>query len=130
MKEKYYSEELVKDVRYRKEYLDGVESFLGAEQKNAEARREQFIRLDGYAAEQEFYRKEFVNMLGFPLHLKRETPVLAEKTFVATDKNVQIYRMQLVFWNKIKFYGLYFEQTEKNENTPFCTGLHGGEGTP
>ena len=130
MEEKYYSEKIEKDVRYRKDYLDGLESFLSAEQKNAQARREKFFDLNAYQTEQENYREAFADMLGFPLNLKRETPVLQEKTFVVKDKNVNIYRMQLLFWNQVKFYGLYFEQAEKDENTPFCIGLHGGEGTP
>ena len=130
MEKKYYSEEVEKDTRYRAEYLETVESFLNAAKLEAEAAREAGICLETYAAEQETYRKEYVEMLGFPLGLKREMPKLLEKTFVARDKNVEIYRMQLLHFGGIKQYGLYFKQVENAKNAPFLLGFHGGGGTP
>lgn len=130
MEHKYYAEEIEKDTRYRQEYVDGVEKFLAVEKEKAEIIREKNVDFASYPTAQDGYRKGYAEMLGFPLNLPRETPILSEKTFVAQDKNVQIYRMQLSFASGIKFYGLYFEQINANENTPFMIGLHGGEGTP
>lgn len=130
MNNKYYTEPIEKNTRYRNEYLKGIESFLQREKVNAETRRAEFIQLETYRTEQENYRNRFAEMLGFPLNLKRETPVLSEMTFVAKNNNVNISRMQLIALNGIKLYGIYFEQVNTDNNTPFIIGLHGGSGTP
>ena len=45
------------------------------------------------------------------------------------DGNVNIYRIQLLFFGTLKFYGLFFEQTENKENAPFIIAQHGGGDT-
>ena len=57
-------------------------------------------------------------------------PTLVEKTLITQDGNVNIYRLQFLFWDRIKVYALYFEQLNADMGTPFVSGLHGGEGTP
>ena len=49
---------------------------------------------------------------------------------VGQDCNVNIYRLQFLFWDCSKVYALYFEQLNADMDTPFTIGLHGGEGTP
>jgi len=127
---KYYSEELEKDTRYRKEYETGIEAFLQKQKELVKANRDAFISPEKYKNAPEEYREKFLQMLGFPLTQERELPTLSEKTFVASDKNVNIYRMQLTFFGFLKFYGMYFEQKEQTDQTPFILGIHGGAGTP
>lgn len=130
MEKKYYSEEIEKNTRYREEYLSGINAFLRQEKGAAEERRRAFANPENYKKAQAEYRESFIKMLGFPLTVKAETPTLLEKTFVARDGKVNIYRMQFLFWGCVKTYGLYFEQYDKRAETPFVLGLHGGEGTP
>lgn len=125
----YYSETIEKNTKYRADYLDGINDFLSDEKAKAEEERKAFITPEKYAENPEYYRAKFVETLGFPLTKKREMPT-AEKTFVAKDGNVNIYRMQFTFFGKLKTYGLYFEQTENAKNAPFIFGFHGGAGTP
>ena len=126
----YYSEPIEKNTRYRAEYEESIAHFLEAEKVIARKQREDFISPKLYKANTEKYRQLLIEQLGFPLQSKNETPHLIEKTFVANDKNVNIYRMQFGFTNGIKGYGIYFEQVERSRNTPFIIGLHGGAGTP
>ena len=126
----YYKEEIVKDTRYRKEYVEGMNDFLNEKKIQADEARASFISPEKYFSQTEYYRGELLKMLGYPLTEPIEAPKCCEKTFVTKDGNVNIYRMQLEFFGKIKFYGIYFEQTDKHEEKPFLIGLHGGTGTP
>lgn len=130
MEKTYYAEPIEKDTYYRKEYLRGINEFLQKEKTLAVDRRKTFFTPQNYKNEQERYREDFVKMLGFPLNREREVPTLAKKTFIMQDGNVNIYRMQFVFWESVKVYGIYFEQCYADKSTPFIIGLHGGEGTP
>ena len=127
---KYYTENIEKDTRYRREYEQSLVSFLECEKKNATKRRHAFFTPEKCKKEQGKYRAQFVEMLGFPLDKESVMPALHEKQFVIKDNNVNIYRMQFLFWGSVKVYALYFEQVELSAEAPFVIGLHGGEGTP
>ena len=127
---KYYTEKIEKDTRYRKEYGKSIADFLEQEKEKATKRRFAFFTPERCKVEQEKYRQQFAEMLGFPLSLERVTPNLLEKQFVAQDGNINIYRMQFLFWDTVKVYAMYFEQLNADRDTPFVVGLHGGEGTP
>ena len=126
----YYSESIERDARVREEYLNGIQDFLEKKRQKARTQRKSFISPNQYQANPEKYRQKLKEMLGFPLQEEQEIPTLAQKILVAQDKNVKIYRMQFVFWNTVKFYGLYFEQTKYAEKSPFILAFHGGGGTP
>lgn len=126
---RYYKEEIEKDTRYRKEYKDGIAEFLKQEHEKATQRRLAFFTPEKYKANQDEYRKQFIELLGFPLTTERVMPRLIEKQFVAKDGNVNIYRIQFLFWDTVKVYALYFEQRNENKDAPFVIGLHGGDGT-
>ena len=127
---KYYTEEIEKDTRYRAEYAQSIAEFLEQEKQKAANRRYAFFTPEQCKAEQEVYRQKFTKMLGFPLTAERSTPILLEKEFITQDGNVNLYRMQFLFWGTVKVYVLYFEQLNADMGTPFVVGLHGGEGTP
>lgn len=127
---KYYSEEIVKNTVERKEYLETLNAFLQKAKGEEDKKREAFITPALFKENPDFYRQKYLEMLGFPLTEKQEIPVCIEKKFVATDLNVNIYRMRFEFSFGVKFYGMYFEQTENAKTAPFVLGLHGGEGTP
>lgn len=128
---KYYEEEPIRFSPWREEYQSSLDDFLEQEKANSEKKRRAFITPERYREKPEAYREEFKEFLGFPLvGKKRETPKLFKKEFVVKDGNVNIYRMQLLFFGKLKFYGLYFEQTENKAEKPFVIGLHGGGDSP
>ena len=127
---KYYSEDVVKDTSYRADYIDSINAFLLTEKEMAKPIRQAFITPEKYAKNPEFYREKLVQMLGFPLTERRGKLQLLENTFVARDKNVDIYRMQFLMPFGVKFYGMYFKQIKNTKDTPFIFGFHGGDGTP
>ncbi|MBQ8295122.1 MAG: dienelactone hydrolase family protein [Clostridia bacterium] len=126
MEKKYYTEEVVRFSPWREEYQQSIGEYLESEKEKAEGKRSQFISPEAYKADMGGYRKKLIDMLGYPLNGKRETPELLKKEFVAQDGNVNIYRMQLLFFGKLKFYGIYFEQIKDKESAPFCIVQHGG----
>lgn len=126
MNKKYYTEDVVRFSSWREEYQTSIDEYLQAEKEKSEQARAQFITPKKYKEKSQEYRKKLMNMLGYPLNAKRETPTLLKKEFVAQDGNVNIYRMQFSFFDKVKFYGIYFEQIENKENVPFCIVQHGG----
>ncbi|MBQ7642347.1 MAG: hypothetical protein IJS67_00445, partial [Clostridia bacterium] len=127
---KYYFEEIEKTSSARKNYAKSVEDFLFEKKRTADEARNLFVSPEKYKRDPEKYRKSLIFQLGFPLYEPFGAAELIEKKFVATDKNVNIYRMRFLCLGKIEFYGIYFEQTEKPENSPFVVCFHGGEGTP
>ena len=129
MEKKYYEENVVQFSSWREEYSQSINEYLQGEKEKAERVREKFISPQQYKENPESYREKLIHMLGFPLNGKRETPNLCKKEFVATDGNVNIYRIQLLFFGMLKFYGLFFEQTGNKENAPFIIAQHGGGDT-
>lgn len=130
MEQKYYAEEIQKNTTYRTEYEESVANFLEKEKVNATEQRYKEVTPEAYKAAQANYREKFIDVLGFPLNKEREKPVLVDKVFVTQDGNVNIYRMQFLFWGCVKVYGMYFEQVNAHMVAPFVLGLHGGAGTP
>lgn len=130
MKKKYYSEEIIRDAPYRLEYRDTITAFLEKENEKRKTQRRAFFNPVDYRNNPERFKQLYLDTVGFPLNADCDEKVeLLQKKFVVKDGNVNIYRMQFSLMG-IKFYGLYFEQTENPEEAPFVFGLHGGEGTP
>lgn len=129
MENKYYHEEIVKFSHWREEYQASLFSFLEREKDFAKEAREEYISPRKYKENPEKFREDFTKLLGYPLNMKRQTPALYKKEFVAEDGNVNIYRIQLLFFGEIKFYGIFFEQKENKDSSPFVIALHGGGGS-
>ena len=129
MSQKYYAEEIEQNTRYRTEYQDSIFEFLEKGKSQASKYRFRNFSPEQYAENQEKYREKFIDMLGFPLNKEKTTPSLIEKVFVVQDGNVNIYRLQFLFWGVVKVYAMYFEQLNAYMGTPFVIGLHGGGGT-
>ena len=129
MENQYYHEEIVKFSHWREEYQETLYSFLENEKICRKTEREKYITPSRYKAEPEKYRNDFIDILGFPLNSERKAPTLCKKELVHEDGNVNIYRMQLLFFGKIKFYGIFFEQKTDKEEAPFVIALHGGGGS-
>ena len=128
MEKIYYSEPIERDTCYRQDYVDTTGQWLQRLQQEAAEERSAFMTPEAYAETPEQFRQQFIEMLGFPLNRPVPMPECTV-TFVATDDDVDIYRMQFTFFGELKFYGMYFKQ--KNiQNAPFVVSIHGGEGTP
>lgn len=131
MKKHYgYDEDIVKDTKQRQDYADGVAAFLENGRTAAERERAKFVTPEKMCADREKYRREYIKMLGYPLvGCAPCGKITAEKTLVKKLKGVGMYRM-ILHIGEIPFYGIYFEQEQISDNTPFLLCFHGGGGTP
>ena len=125
-----YQEEKLKNTKEREEYRLGIDAFLKQMQCSCMQTREQFFSPEKYKNNPDFYRDVYKKTLGYPLTEQPQAPKLCAKTFVTCENGVNIYRMQLQFFDCVPFYGIYFEQTQNAKNAPFVFVLHGGGGTP
>lgn len=121
-----YKEEPIKDFPARKDYLDGINSFIDKKRTYAEDKREFFISPEKTAVNREYYRRKYRDMLGYPLNVNEITFSCGNKAFIREVNGIKIYRTNVVAGG-IPVYGMYFET---GKNLPFVVCLHGGEGSP
>lgn len=126
----YYKEDVEKNTIMREEYIDSLTDFIHTEKKLCDLARKKYISPEKLFADNQKYRNDFINVLGFPLNKGKREISLIGKEYVTTDRNVKIFRVRFLIFNSVKFYGLYFEQVDFSPNNPFVVCLHGGEGTP
>lgn len=112
---------------YRTEYYNGVNKLILKKQEEANETRKEFAR--NIIAKPEEYRQEFIKMLGWPLTEERKPYLSVKETFVTSEENCDIYRVQIEVFEDFWFYGMLFKQrTEKQ--VPTVIVQHGGLGTP
>ena len=121
-----YKEEPVKDDPLRKDYLNGINCFIEKTLACAMRKRAEYITPEKLAKARERYRKEYLDMLGYPLNTEDIRLERGEKTFVSERNGVKIYRTVITAAG-IPIYGMYFEVAK---NAPFIVCIHGGEGSP
>ena len=127
---KFYTEKIDKNDSYRKEYADGIKSFLKTERAKRNGDRRKYISPETFAENQEKYRRYYIDMLGYPLTTDRKSAKLFSEQFVASDGNVDIFRLRFSVFGGVTFYGILFRQKENHRSSPFVYCLHGGGGTP
>ena len=113
---------------YRQEYLDGINRLIENMRKNADKARINKHR--DILSNDDKYRREFKNMLGFPLNTEFDVNDIpsVKKELVAKEETFSIYRMQIEIMPELWFYGLYFEHND-GKKRPFVICQHGGAGT-
>ena len=115
--------------RIREDYVDGIKTLIADGYRRQEQKRTAYI--SSIAQNQEKYREEFKNMLGYPLNCKdcmAYTPTLS-KTLLHEDAEKAIYRATVTVLDTIPFTGLLFLHKD-GEKHPFMISQHGGSGTP
>jgi len=130
-----YSEPFDAANKHREEILRQIEALIAHEREQAEDRRRAFVQPDhsspaAYARSIEPYRRQFCQMLGWPLTLDAPTttpPVRQEA--VAEDGLGRISRLWVEALPGLETYGLLF--TPHGEGPfPLAIAQHGGLGTP
>ena len=125
---KYYSEEVINNLDYRKNYSSSLQNFIAKEGETSAIKRSKYISPKKYKSNPEKFRQDYKKIIGF--NKPKKVNIKVEKNFVALDKNVNIYRMSITGAFNIPFYGILFEPIDKTENTPLIFAFHGGGGTP
>lgn len=123
-----YREEIQTSEKYKTNYVDGIEKIIEERQKDAEIIRKEYVK--DIFENQNKYREEFKNMLGWPLvnHFDNSLP---ETQFekLSEEDGYTIFRVQFKILDDLKMTGLFFK-SEGNDKKPLVIVQHGGEGTP
>lgn len=125
-----YREEKDDSINYKKEYLKGIEHIIRQRQKSAENIRHDYIK--NIFKNQNKYRQEFIEMLGWPLvDYKKETmpePIIEK---LSDEEGYSVFRMQFEILDELKLTGLFFKANgNENEKKPLVLVQHGMLGTP
>lgn len=113
---------------YRREYLQGITALITRRRLEANIERKEYIK--DIVANPSKYRKDFVEMLGWPL-TEKPTGVVpnSKKVFVAKEANATVYRLQIEIVKDLFYYGLLFVKDEEKKR-PLVISQHGGAGSP
>lgn len=123
-----YREEVDKATLFREEYLAGFDSIIDArrvQMRKIRAEKRKDIFLDA-----EKHRKDFQNMLGWPLTDYDPTVIPSVKIeCLAVEDEVEISRCSFEVLEGLKLTGLLFKKRD-GEKRPLVIVQHGGAGTP
>ena len=122
-----YKEPREKSSEYKKQYVEGIESLINARQIELEKARREYIK--EIFSSPDRYRKDFIEMLGWPLCEERPARPSVTSEKIATEQNCEIYRMTFEVIEGLKMSGLFFKQLCEGKK-PLVIVQHGGEGTP
>ena len=92
---------------YRVAYLKGVKSLV--EQRKAECEQKRKGLSPEIAKNPDKYRKEYLDMLGWPLNEEPKKFLSITENKIFENENCIFYRMQLELFKGYKFYGILLE---------------------
>lgn len=123
-----YTESIEASARYKQDYATGIERLISNREKAAaDIRRAYFSDI---CKDREKYRKDFADMLGWPLNERggEATPkVVSEK--LSDEDGYTISRLSIEVLDGLMLTGLYFEYSDGRQR-PLVVVQHGGSGTP
>lgn len=112
---------------YRTTYLNGVKKLVEQKQKESLKEREKCTKR--ILQNKEESRKEYINMLGWPLNEEKKPILSITKNKIFENDFAIYYRMQFELFKGYKFYGILF-QHKSEKPLPLTIVQHGGQGTP
>ncbi len=118
---------------YREQYLNGIKKVIERRTEEVKKLKGEYINPEKLKADPEKYRKDFADMLGWPLNCYedfKDVPMTARRTQVAFDSLGYVYRVEIEVMPDLWFYGMMFHSGYMSANAPFIIFQHGGGGTP
>lgn len=123
-----YREQQKDSESYKIAYRDEIYALIEKRQKEAADRRADYAK--GIFREPERYRRDFCEMLGWPLTEPRPKAVpAATAELLSEEDGYTIYRMQIEILDGVRMQGLLFRQNG-TEPRPLVIAQHGGSGSP
>lgn len=115
---------------FRQEYADGAERLIEARFEALASERASRMPPEALAADPEGYRRQFVELLGWPLtdYAPGQSPAV-RRTLVREEAQYALHRLQLEALPGLWFYGLLFVPKPSGKY-PLIIAQHGGGGTP
>ncbi|MBR5615073.1 MAG: hypothetical protein IKW64_07265 [Clostridia bacterium] len=123
-----YREEKQFTSESKKEYVHGLNKIIEQRQNAAKNVRDEYFK--DVFENQERYRQDFREMLGWPL-VDYQTNTLPEVSAekLSDEDGYTVFRMKFEILDELKMTGLFFK-AETNEKKPLVILQHGGNGTP
>ncbi len=123
-----FREEKAVSAKNKQNYLDGINNLITERQKLAEKQRKSYVA--DIFAQQEKYREDFKDMLGWPL-VGYKTSSLPEvkSTKLADEEEFEIFRLEFNIIEGVWMSGLFFK-IRGDDKKPLVIVSHGGKGTP
>ena len=113
---------------YKRQYLRGIEALI--EDLEQETRKKRSHLRKEILADPEPYRRNFFEMLGWPLTQSRDkTPPTVKTEFVTEEGSLTVHRMQIEILEGVWMSGLLLRHKD-GEKRPFVLTQHGALGTP
>ncbi len=126
---KYYTCEYSDGHKYRGEYLDSLERLIETRLNDAYSKRESYMPPEKLKRDPEKYRREYLEMIGFPFDLVEEGVPNAECNYVGQDDFCKLYRLSIEVFEGFHFYGVLMVP-DGEEKMPLVIAQHGGGGSP
>ena len=115
---------------YRDAYRNGIAELVRARRAEADAVRRSYVSPERMAADQETYRRDLSELLGWPLTQKRggvpAVTVCAEREY---EPGITMRRLQIEALPGVPFYGILFVPGLPGPK-PLVISQHGGGATP
>lgn len=132
----YYTEAEDIAFEYRKNYLDSLTNLIKV--KQAEKNKKRVENFTKNLNNIEGLRKEFKEMLGWPLNDTVDHKPSMRLEYVGKDSEVYIYRAFVDVFENYSYYGILFIKADTSkepdfanfEKKPLIISQHGGLGTP
>ncbi|MBR2877699.1 MAG: hypothetical protein IKC41_07500 [Clostridia bacterium] len=133
-----YKEDSEKSRAYKEAQFEELNNYIENLRKASDDDRKAYFVPDmtspeAYEKSLEGYRKDFADMLGYPLNciddFRGEDPVLTEETFVCEDEDTTCHRLVISVGDGLSIYGLFFKP-KKEGKLPFMITQSGLGGTP
>ncbi|MDF2924856.1 MAG: hypothetical protein K0R57_3770 [Paenibacillaceae bacterium] len=116
---------------FRKRYAEALEELVVRRQQSVDQARAAYIDPHKLYENKELYRRDFIQMLGWPLNEYTFGEVRGIQTIHAGHtETADIYRLQLEAWPSLPFYGILFVPSVREDKIPLVISQHGGQGTP
>ncbi|MDY5230309.1 MAG: hypothetical protein SPH44_04215 [Eubacteriales bacterium] len=123
-----YSEDKLFSKNYKAEYKEGIERLIANREKSAAIIRENNCK--NIFQNQEYHRKCFKDMLGWPLNDESfDYDVTASQEKLSDEGEYSLFRISFKIMDEITMTGLLLKYND-DEKRPFVISQHGGLGTP
>lgn len=132
---KYNGYELFKDSitsfdEAKKEYIDSINSFIEKKFIENDKKRQQFMTPESLKSNPEYFRKEYLKMIGYPFDLDSKEAPQYEKSFIGEDAFGKYYRLSIEVIPDFKCYCILEIPHNHSKKLPLVIAQHGGGGTP
>lgn len=122
-----FRENVEASKKYKEEYVNGIEKIIEEREKVLHIKRNEYFA--NIFQDQEKYRKDFKDMLGWPLTEKQEHSIPEARTErLSKDGLCSIYRISIKVLDNFYMTGLLFQKDDQKR--PLVIAQHGGKGTP